>query len=261
MLFLKFFYDVYCYYVAENQPDSNLYDNSELKSIASRQALQKTNDYTNLKNTSLALGKAAHALQVNLMFLFTLLTTTHYWSLQINTQRAVWHTFVALSMLYYSSELVLQTICFEKRDIINAVHHIVMLISGALWFSVLNDSYEIQHCAVMLYGIIEANSVLALPLRLRLMEKNNAQQRELNKHYLPEWCTKTLAGVLFALTFFAARFVAWPYYWFYHASQSMPPALTYLVLIPILVLSVFWLVKLLQGIAKEVTKQQKIKID
>lgn len=275
MLFLKFFYDVYWYYCAAALPvflcnnsyvcdginDVVIYESgTNLKAIASRDVFAENKLLKAHKNTSMALAKAAHALQVNVMFAYTLLATVC--CSETEQQVAVWDIFMICSTLYYAGDLLLHTLCFDERNVANTLHHIISLFGCACWFTIMRVNFDVQQCCIILFGIIEASSLFVLPLRLRLMEKDSVEQQALNKrYYLCDWYTKTVAGICFTLAFIAARFVAFPYYWWHYSPQSLPPAVSHYVALPIMLVSTFWLFKLLHGVYKEVFCSKKMKID
>ena len=209
--------------------------------------------------TNVALAKAAHALQNNLLLVYTL--CAYFLRLDHAISHCVWNVFLICSTIYYASELALHCLFLDNHNWPNILHHIISLFACWLWFTTLQSGHDMQQFCVIFYGILESGSLFALPLRLRLLEKKTIVQREINSQILPEAYSKTLSGIVFSVAFLLSRFVALPIFWLFYAPKKLPHSANYLVYAPLTVLNFFWLGQLIKGLYHELWGKNKSKND
>ena len=194
--------------------------------------------------------KAAHSFHV-LLFAVYIFVRADYAAPEL------FRIIVFLSDLYYATDICM-SLMQKQVDVAGVVHHLLTMLSSVFSFYYIATPAEAEfvRCGFVMFGLLDCSSVFALPLRLRLLERDKnkfaALNRSKNNRLLPQWLTLTVAGSVFAAAFFFARFVLWPLF-LYQNWHLIPTYITVSILIPLLLLNCLWLHKLIDGIRKEKT--------
>lgn len=134
---------------------------------------------------------------------------------------------------------------FTGLDIPKLVHHIVSGIGCALAFTY---DLESQIFAAKVLGILELSGPCWTFFRLRIKNSDEIS--------LPNWYNKSVAGIVFMITFFWVRFIHFNYVLYIESPPNFDWNVVIFFYIFLQALNVYWMSLLVKGAMKEFQKIQ-----
>lgn len=180
-------------------------------------------------------------LLVNLAMLFQFLGYMEYTLLACKVT-------IIHSVLYFLCDLIR----FRERGAINftkIIHHTICIYAGykALMFS--DEALYFSNIGILFHEISQPWWSL---LRV-LLDKKRFVDNGFPSHF-DQYLTKRVLGINMIICFMCGRFVYWPIYVYFCWPSSVDSRYIYYVVLPLYILSSYWLYRMHVGVQKELNK-------